>query len=321
MTEPYDVEPHDVRSLFSWKRISYLRRRLKERHPGHIQRRSNIAIDLGSICVFLFVLYRLLPDLSFSSVPVALYRILRLVSWCLIVDTSRFALYDIERWIHAIRITGLPSLATLRKLHACMVLTEQGPGTILLLKASFVGAGIGVVLSLLLGTLPRELPLAIFLGAVTAYQGFLIPPLVLVLARSGETAVAIQTALYYTLGTYRVVSLIDIGEQSTHHLRNESYRLRKELSDDGSWRGVVESFAAMTPVIVLDAREDTEHLRFETEVLLHDSRIARTLFLVGDAGEQPLLDHVGISPSIAASKGMTRITSRDLVPAVQRMLE
>lgn len=135
---------------------------------------------------------------------------------------------------------------------------------------------------------------------------WLQPPCALVLGASSPPTGRALRAVSSVLFPFRVVALLDhrrtgyiVGTLPvfTDNLRTES---------DHHWRTTVDNLADRVPLIVLDARTDTEIVVSEIKQLLDKpERLSRTVFVVGPNGDAPALLAHDLSHNSAGIKTVT----------------
>lgn len=144
-----------------------------------------------------------------------------------------------------------------------------------------------------------------FLVAATFFWAHLLiyqclPPSILLLGTSRHECVTLRHKLERGLHPYRVVVLLEpfSANSSIHSLfvRNlfEWDNLRTSTK---KWKSVVHPLMDIVPAIVLDARVPTPGVLEETRRILAEGFISKTVFLVEDNTNAPVLDALDIKIS------------------------
>ena len=167
-----------------------------------------------------------------------------------------------------------------------------------------------------------QLPLGCLILAVAAgcYQWTrsLLPPVALLLAGSNPQTGRLLREVRQALFPLRVVVLLDPGRirQSWTQRWGDQDNLR--TSDGAVWKSVVHHLIAMARVVVLDTREASDPVRYETLLMLEPGRIRKAVFLGADDGTYPSLARHGID---ARASAIPVYTARELPTVLGELIE
>jgi hypothetical protein len=71
--------------------------------------------------------------------------------------------------------------------------------------------------------------------------------------------------------------------------------------DDADWHEVFETLIDIAPTVLLDTRDVSSSVLYEVEQIFSRSLHGKTLFIAGETGEIPALEHVDIAEGVADS--------------------
>ena len=119
-----------------------------------------------------------------------------------------------------------------------------------------------------------------------------MPAAILFLGRSSAENNELLWALRLRVFPLRLTSLLDAKSESEY--LNLQQRLNDydnvRMEDDKEWLDVVERLAMVTPIIILDCRDDSDAVRSEIAILNDPMFARKTLAIVGDDGRAAAID-------------------------------
>lgn len=239
-------------------------------------------------------------------------------------------------WYHAIKLLGFPAIATLRenrRMARCMAEHKSvfGLHTAILL-ALFMAIGFS------LSHRFTFLGIAIVSTVCMHFSSdTLRPAAVLYLANTAPKKIELQVRIKRYNFHYRVVALLDVDDTIVGGRSEDEWLqiiigndcMRTDAAEDGVWQGVVESLLGQVPLVVLDARDASPAVVFESKRIHSLNVTYKTLFVVGPSGEAPVLDEVAqeltsplrvatVKESIAPEIVSLFLASRKNLPSISR---
>jgi hypothetical protein len=135
-----------------------------------------------------------------------------------------------------------------------------------------------------------HIELAIVIGALSI---ILLPPVAIVLASSSDESGRLVELASRCLFPYRAIALLDANEigWSTFFTKEDNLR----TIEYANWRESVHRLAAMSRLVIVDARKATGPVCEEVRFMLHPSRLPKALFVTHENGSAPAIDAVGIN--------------------------
>jgi len=205
-------------------------------------------------------------------------------------------LFAAHLWLRTITAFGFPRRSLLRRIWALGNVKVYRRGEPYILIAFLLTAGALILHGAWLGHTDTTYLGIQMLGAFGGTLVFMsVPPVVVLLGGSSPRRFLFQAQIAEALRPLRVVSSMDpmYGWPGATDWGN-IFRTR----DSTNWQSSAFELIDITPIVVLDTRQDSLAVRTEALHLLASSKRRRkTLFVVGEQGERPVLDHIGLNKS------------------------
>jgi hypothetical protein len=215
-----------------------------------------------------------------------------MVRWGLWTVFAYFVTGELILWSRALRVLGMASVGQAPRNVLIGLRSNSGlrlfAGVIPTLLALHVSA------SMTMPWYSARYPLVYALVAYFASPLFQLarPAAVLVLGRSGDRSVTLIAKAVSTANGQRVVSLLD-PEPELHGATPFGMGANLIRSANvATWEGTVLTLLATTPIIVVDARDKSDHLVREGTWLFNSQHLSRAYFVVNEDGTSPLLQQV-----------------------------
>jgi hypothetical protein len=129
-------------------------------------------------------------------------------------------------------------------------------------------------------------------GVGTVHMFATMPAVVLFLGRSSPETNEFLFALRLRVFPLRMTSLLEArsssGKLSLRQRMSDYDNVRVGNADD--WFEVITRLATITPILLLDCREDSIAVRAEIELLKQPVFVTKTLVIVGDDGRAAAID-------------------------------
>lgn len=189
--------------------------------------------------------------------------------------------------------------------------TAAGRGTVSPVVIALSGMLIGVVAPLVAPELPAGTFAVVIIVCALSIIGDILqlysPPVVLVLAASGDAATELHARLAYSIRPLRTVALLDLQGRD-FGLRHHSFRYNK-----ADWRKPVLALIRRVAIIVLDLRSVTEYVAEEIAMLESRERHDQTVVVVTDAG--------GRGAAAEGLGGVPRVGIEEVADLVRSLIE
>lgn len=223
------------------------------------------------------------PLFGWGTLPPAVSIAGMAMWWALFLYQFRFIIVTIDSWIVTLGYFGgrAPVLSTIRLVaRSRIAATRLGLITVALVVAIGALYRIPFVVPFLL-----VLPWKMLAGLSDALQ----PPTMLVLANSNEKALWLQERLSGELVPHRVVSLLRLTTNDEWSKRNTGADIVRTRGDE-DWMFVVTRLMQITPLVLFDARVETDFLRDEVSIVRMLGLEHKTLFIVAGGLPAPLIE-------------------------------
>lgn len=157
-----------------------------------------------------------------------------------------------------------------------------------------------------------------FLGIlIQVYLASTTPPSVLFLSTSSSRGLSLLKGVKSRIFPFRSISLLDVG--ALGEIDGLRIPAKLELFDcvrvgkETDWRDVITRLEKVIPIIVLDARENSEAVAWEVDFLHRESLTAKAFLVVGDDDEASAL--AGNFPRLVSEERpqLTRCTPEKLL--------
>jgi len=246
--------------------------------------------------VWLFILPALLLILAASISTVSMKEteehilsrlglfLLTLLRWSIWSVAAFLLIGQVLLWYSVIRLEGRSALTKIYKtLRLWRLFPQTAEKTVGLIRPGLVRALLVSVASYFLLT---DLLLAIaalfWMEVITSVSRYIMPPSVLLLGRSRTQSLVLQEVISEAIAGGYVCSLLDEDTYSgSRWARPSSFTLfRAGESED--WRQIVLDLAGTVRVIVLDAREVSNHVEWEMSLLTQSDLAVKTLIILSN---------------------------------------
>jgi hypothetical protein len=135
------------------------------------------------------------------------------------------------------------------------------------------------------------IPICFVLAGVFAFVGYsCLPPRMLFLAASRPEQRSLALEMIRAVSPGRVVFLLSDDFSMGIYQHDDFSRNNLRTAKDVDWRDVVHPLFDMVPLVVIDTRVTTPPVSEELVRILSTSSSQKTLFVVDDRGESPVLD-------------------------------
>jgi len=125
-----------------------------------------------------------------------------------------------------------------------------------------------------------------------------LPPAVLLLGVSRRECWMLADPLKRAISPLKCIHLLDSSLEPNRFLRAEVRRTEFRLWRQVDWQYVVRRLSGIVPLIIVDARVESDQLSEEINQIIKSGFHERTLFLCDEQGESRALDSIAIPSDI-----------------------